>query len=358
MEFDVEKTTQSNLSNVVTDYTLDTYLPDTAGSGEETTYINSEWHTQIGVFKNSPHFHRAITALSTWTAGKGYTTDNATQAILENITGWGNETFDEILMNLQNQKKITGDAFAEIIRSEKGTLINLKVLGGDTIKTHVNSKGIITKYTQVSRIGKKGTERTFTTNQILHLTNDRLADEIHGVSTAELVSWVVTAIREAETDWKRISHRSTIRVLYIDADDNDKLTRVKTQYAEGIKNGEILIIPAKKGDAEFQDLVLPPVDAFLKWMNYLEGQFYQIVGVPRVIATAEGFTESSSKMAVFTFDPTYTKEQVLMEGDLWNQLAIKIKFNRPATLSNELATDEAKDGAAIQSNDTQAGVGA
>lgn len=363
-EFDLNQTTAMDLSTV-TDFQIDSYTPDTVGDQKETAWINKDYHKQLGVLKNVPHFHRAVTALTTWATGQGFTTDTATQAMLENITGWGNESFDEIIMGLQTLKKVNGDAYAEIIRNDKGTLINLKKLGGDSIRTVVGEDGLIIRYEQITRIGNesKGIKeqvRIIPTEKMFHITNDRIADEIHGVSAADLVEWVVTALRQAETDWKRLSHLSSIRVLYIDTDDTTKLAQVNTQYATGLKNGSVIIIPAKKGEAEFQDLVLPPIDAFLRWIDYLVGQFYQIVGVPRVIATSEGFTESSSKMGVFSFNPTYEKESRLMEADLWSQVAIRVKFNRPPDLNSNLNRDEAKDTGQLtqQPNDTQAEAGA
>lgn len=359
MQSDITQTTQTDMANKVTDYSLDTYSPDVAADQKETNYTNTNYHTQLGVFKNSPHFHRAVTALVTWSAGRGYETDTSTKVLLENIIGWGEDTFDSIMMAMLILKKVTGDAFAEIIRNDKGSLINLKVLGGDSIRTVVDRKGIILRYEQVSRTGGKTSVRRIRIQDMLHLCNDRIADEIHGVSLAELVSWIVTAIRESETDWKRISHRSTIRVMYIDEDDKTRIANLKTDYAEAIKNGELIIIPAKKGDVDFEDLILPPVDAFLRWMSYLEGQFYQVVGVPRVIATSEGFTESSSKMGVFSFNPTHEKESMQLEADLWNQVAIRVKFNRPPSLTDNLQRDEGKDVGqmGMQPNDTEVGVG-
>ncbi len=249
-------------------------------------------------------------------------------------------------------------AYAEIIRNpDTGALLNLKVLGGDVMKIVVNAQGIIKRYEQITRTGTVEAVKKFRPEEILHLTNDRVADEIHGTSLADIIKWVVTAKREAMTDWKRISHLSSIRVMYIDADDTSKLTHVKKEYADAIEKGELMLIPAKKGEAEFQDLIVPPIDAFMRWIQYLDSLFYQVVGVPRVIATSEGFTESGGKVGFLTFEPVYTKEQTLLEGDLWNQLAIKVKFNRPPSLGGDLNRDEAKDGAPIQPNDTQAGVG-
>ena len=357
---DIGQTGQTNLDGTIQDFQVGSYSPDVAGEQKETEWINSDWGNQVGFFKGKdciPEFHRSVTALSTWTAGKGFTAKPNVEAELENITGWGNETFDEIMINMINMKKVTGDAYAELIRNEEGTLMNIKVLSGENMKIIVNAKGIIERYEQVSRTDTKAKPKTFTPDKILHLTNDRVADEIHGTSLADIVKWVVTARREAMQDWKRISHRSTIRVMYIDSSNTTKLSQVKSEYATAIKNGELLIIPAKRGEAEFEDLQLPPVQAFLSWIQYLEGVFYQVVGVPRVIATSENFTESGGKIGFLTFEPVYTKEQMLLEGDLWSQAGIKVKFNRPPSLGGDLARDEEKDPQAIQPNDTEAGVG-
>lgn len=364
MERDIQQTTTSNMATSVENASVSSYSPDTVGDQKETTWINSNWNEQVGYFKGKdviPQFHRAVQALSTWTAGKGYTTEEPYKTVLDNITGWGNETFDEIMINMINMKKVTGDAFAEIIRDDDGYLINLKILGGDTIRIHVNSKGIITHYEQIARTGTKTPARRLETNQVFHITNDRVADEIHGTSLAEIVKWVVTAKKEAMEDWKRISHRSTIRVMYIDSQDTTKLTHIKTEYATAISSGELMIIPAKRGEAEFEDLTLPPVEAFMRWIEYLDNLFYQVVGVPKVIATSEGFTESGGKTGFFTFEPIYTKEQTLLEGDIWNQLAIKVKFNRPPSLGGALQKDEMKDAGGkigFQPNDAQVGEGA
>ena len=59
------------------------------------------------------------------------------------------------------------------------------------------------------------------------------------------------------------------------------------------------------------------------------------------------------------FQPIYTKEQVDLERDLWNQQAIDIKFNRPPSLGGmQPELDEAKNTGqiAIQPNDVEASI--
>ena len=52
-------------------------------------------------------------------------------------------------------------------------------------------------------------------------------------------------------------------------------------------------------------------------------------------------------------------EQRLLEQDLWNQLAIRVKFDRPVSLMDSMQSDEAANTGqtGFQPNDTQAGVG-
>jgi len=358
METNIGNILISDMTRQVTNFSVDTKQTDGVSESGETRWYNSDFTKYYGYYSKIPELKRAIDSLSTWTCGKGYTTDTATEVLLNNITGWGEDCFNSILWNMQTIKKVNGDAFAEIIRNPNtGTLINLKPLDPASMVTIINKQGIITGYEQITKLGGAKAVKKFMPQEIFHISNDRVADNTHGTSIVEACQGVIDARNEAMEDWKRISHRSTIRVMYIDADNPTRLTHIKTEYATAINKGELMLIPAKKGEAEFEDLSTPPVSNFLEWIRYLEGFFYQAVGVPRVIATSENFTESSSKIGFLTFEPIYTWEQVQMEKDLWNQLAIKIKFNRPPSLGGDLNRDEAKDGAPFQSNDTKAGVG-
>ena len=340
---DIGQTSTTDMENQVDDYSIPSEQIDSPQDQEETTWMNTNWPKQLGVYKGVPEFRRAVITLGLWVAGKGY--ESKQQAILENITGWGEDTFTSICKNHIRIKRVAGDSYAQVIRNEKGTLINLKPLNPGRIRHVVNREGIIIRYEQLGVIGKaKGkVVHKFEPQEILHSVNNRIADEIHGNSDADAMEWLVEAKQEAMRDWKRIAHRATIRVLYIDIDDDARLTKVRTQYSDAIEKGEVMIIPCKRTDAQFEDLVLPPIDAFMRWMEYLDNKFYQDIGVPRVLVTSEGFTESGGKVGFLTFEPIYTDEQVELEADLWNQCAIKVKFNRPPSLGGALNRDEAKD---------------
>lgn len=336
-DYNISRITHTDLTSGVDDYSVSAKTLDSSGDQEETYYDYPNAAKQLGYYKSIPELKKAIDALAIWSVAQGYETDVETEIILEHITGWGEDSFQSIIKNLIVQKKIFGDAFAEIIK-EDGVVVNLKPLYTGDMRVVINRKGIITRYEQ--RTGNK--IHKFKPEEILHLVNDRIGNENHGVSVIDACQWVIDARNEAMNDWRRISHRSTIRVMYIDADNVSKLNAVKTEYATAINKGELMLIPAKRGEAEFQDLVLPPIQNHLGWIQYLENFFYQAVGVPRVIATSENYTEAASKVGFLTFEPIYTSEQVELEADLWNQLAIKIKFIRPPSLSGVLQESEQK----------------
>jgi hypothetical protein len=337
-ELDVSKSTTTNTSSSVSDYSVDLKALDTTGyAQDETTWTFSEATQNYGYYKQIPELKKAIDALAIWTAGKGYDTDVGTQVILENLEGWGKDTFNSIIQNMIVVKKIIGDSFAEIVRNDKGSLINLKPISPERMRIIVGKNGIIKRYEQLTANGFK----KFEPYEIFHLCNDRIGDEIHGTSVITACKWVIDARNEAMTDYRKVLHRNVVpvRIIEIDTDDTVKRNALITQYEEAIKMGEVLVIP--KGTVEITETQIKIQDP-IAWIQYLENFFYQAVGVPRVIATSENYSEASSKIGFLTFEPTYTNEQTLLEANLWSQLGLRLTFNRPPSLMNTLQSSEAK----------------
>jgi len=351
------KSTTTQLKTGVPSYEVDSKIVDEVGAGKETAWINTYWSKYLGYYKTIPEFKQAVDALAMWTAGKGWTADNRTRAALDVVNGWGEDSFDSIMQNLIKVKKINGDAYAEIIRNDKGTLVNLKPLDPASVRVVCNEQGRIIRYEQRSKYAG-GKFHTFKPEEIFHIANDRVADEIHGVSVIEACEWVILARNEAMADKRRQLHRSTIRIMEIDEDDTARLTNLKKDFAEAINKGELLLVP--KGTGAIQDLV-PPTTEHIEWIRYLENFFYQALGVPKVIlgGTAEN-TEASAKVSVIVYEPTFTKEITELELDIWNQLGIKIKINKQPSLMDNMQSLEQKGGQAqvgFQPNDVTAGVG-
>jgi len=347
-ELNITNTTTTNLQGTETKFSVAAQVPDSTQANKETVWDYPDANKNLGYYKTIPEIKSAIKALAIWVAGIGYTADAQTQAILENITGWGEDGFQAVCQNLIIQKKIFGDAFAEIIRGDNGSLLNLKPLYPGDMRVVVGEDGIIIRYEQRT----KGKPRTLQPDQVLHLVNDRIANEIHGISVIEALKFIIDAKNEALNDERTIRHRELLGILELDTDDTTKITQAITQVQNAINKKEVLV--TMKGVSEFKDNPMTTKDR-LQWLQYLDNLFYQVVGVPKVIVTSEGFTEAGGKVGFLTFEPVYTSEQTELEGDLWNQIAVRLKFNRPPSLSGMMQESEDKNTGqtGIQPNETQ-----
>src|SRR3990167_6008194 len=129
-ELSITQAAASDMSNVVKNAAVASMQVDSAGSQEETTWENADWSKQWGYFNTIPELKSAIIMKAIWAVGKGYIADPETSVILDHISGWWKDTFDDILFNMEIIKSIGGDAYAEIIRGDDKakTIINLKPL--------------------------------------------------------------------------------------------------------------------------------------------------------------------------------------------------------------------------------------
>lgn len=340
--------TVSDMTNNVPDYAVAAMQTDGVGDQKETEYMWTNWTKYYGYYRQIPELKKAIDAFATWAVGKGFTTkDVNAQVALNHITGWGEDTFNSIMWNMTIIKKINGDAFAEIIRDKAtGKMVNLKPLDPGNMKVVVNRQGIIQRYEQVNKIGKADDLRKFNPQDIFHICNDRVADEIHGISVVESVEEVILNRNEAMEDFKTVLHRNVVPLTIVEVDINDqsKLDVLVKKYENLIKNKEVIFVP--KGNVEIKrdglsgNATMNP----LPWIEYNEDFFYKAVGVPAIIlGGSKEFTEATAKISYLTFEQIYTREQKELEADILNQLGWEITINKPASLQNELLSDEAKD---------------
>ena len=351
-ELDISKTTTTDMKGTIEEFSVDSQLPDAQGEQKEVFWDYPDASANLGYYKEIPEIKSAFKALAIYVCGQGWTADSRVTAILEGITGWGEDSFQSICQNLLIQKKVFGDAFAEIIRDEDtGTLLNIKTLFTGDMRVVVNKKGIIERYEQRAGTPKKKPIK-FQPNQILHLVNDRLANEIHGISNIEVLKKIIDAKNEALDDERKIRHRELLGVLELDTDNKTKIAEAVTAYQNSVKNKEVLV--TIKGTSELKDNPMTTKDR-LQWLQYLDNLFYQTAGVPKVVATSEGFTEAGAKVGIFTFDPIYTSEQREMQADFWNQVAIRVKFEPAPSLGGTLQQSEEKNTGqtSFQPNETE-----
>ena len=160
-ETNIGSAVASDLAGAMTDFSVNAQDTDAIGDSRETRWQNTKWSPYLGYYKEIPELNTAIDAKATWTVGKGYTAEADVEAILENILGWGKDTFNTVLENMIRTSHIGGDAFCEIIRDDDGELINLKPLDPGVIIIVVGADGIIKRYEQISKIkGKAKSKKT------------------------------------------------------------------------------------------------------------------------------------------------------------------------------------------------------
>ena len=355
---DIGQTDTSDLATAVTDYSVDAIQTDGVIDQPETSWDNTNWSTYLGYYKTIPELAAAIDAKATWTVGKGFEADATTAVILENVIGWGADTFNTILENCIRTYHIGGDSFCEIIK-DKGQIINLKPLDPGVMRIVVDRKGMIKRYEQLSKT--KGTPKKFKPIEIFHLARNRVADEIHGVSIIPAIENIILSRNEAMDDYKKLLHRNVfpINIFHLDTDDPAKIAAFKAKADSAVANAENLYIP--KGAVE-HELSSVPTNATLNplpWIESLNKYFFQAVSVPQfIVGGGTGFTEASEKIAYLAFQQTIEEEQLFIEEQVWEQLFLKIELEFPASLENELLSDNKKDGAVnIQPNEMTAGSG-
>lgn len=354
---DINNTTRTDMDNTVSDFEIDAGIIDEESTTGTTEWISSHFSEYIGYYKTIPELKKAIDALADWTIGRGYKTDGRTTNMLKLISGWGEDTFQSILWNMLVIKKINGDSFAEIMRdpNNPSIIINIKPLNPSRIKIVVNQKGRIKHYEELGRDNKA--KRKFKPKDILHLSNDRVANEIHGVSVVEACKWVIDARNEAMRDWRRILHRNlaAVRIIEVDEDDTTRLNKLKNIWEEAVDKGDVMIMPKGVASPVNTDAPVNPES----WIRYLENFFYQAVGVPKIIlGGSQEFTEASSKIGYLTFEQVYMSEQRLLEQDIFAQLGLTIKFERPVSIKEDIVSSEAANTGQVgfQPNEVNTGV--
>jgi hypothetical protein len=252
------------------------------------------------------------------------------------------------MWNHEVVKLICGDAFIEFKRKEE-RIVNMVPISPERVRIVFNSEGMIKRYDAWN--GKEW--RAIKKENMLHSNNKRLGDQLHGTTQIEASKFIIEARNEALSDERIIKHRDkALGIVYYQTDKAGKIAYANSQIEKAVKNGEMVGLP--EGVAKIEAYPSRSSEDRTGWVSYLENFFYQVFGCPRSIATSDGTSEVGGKMGHVIFEPIYTKEQVDLEDDLWNQQAVSIKFNRPPSLGGLVQDEEAKNTGQtrIQANDS------
>lgn len=359
-ELNLSNAQVSALSAAMSDYSVDVAQTDGAGGTGKTRWTNTNWGQQFGYFKEVAEMNAAINAKATWTVGKGVIADPQTKFILDSIRGFGKDTFNTILENMIRTYYIGGDSYSEIIRDEKGFLINLKILDPSTVTVIADKAGLIENYELIAKT-KNGKTVLLKPTDVFHLARNRVADQIHGTSVIDSVENIILARNEAITDYKEMMHRymKPRYIFHLDTDDETKIAAFKVKMDKAYADGENMYIP-KDAVVPEQMSVAPNSTLDPKaWIDQQGDFFYEAVGVPQIILGGSGeFTEASAKIAYLAFQQNIEEEQLFIEEQVGMQLGMGIELEFPASLENELLSDKAKDGPQnIDASETTAGEG-
>lgn len=336
-------------ANVIEDYSVNGQTLDSATGQAETEYVITKASKYLGYYKSIPELKMAIDTKSTWTIGKGFKASPDEKLELLHIKGNGKDTFNSIIENMIKEYHIYGDAFAEIITDKDDKLINLKPLDPGSIKIIADKKGMIVRYEQFNKTDK--VNKKFNPDEMFHLSRNRIADEIHGVSIIDAVEWIILARNEAMSDYKKLLHRNIypVRIWHLDTDVPAQINTFKAKVAASKGEGEDIFIPKGAVTTELASVPGNSTLSPLPWIQLLNQYFYQAVGVPQiVIGGSQELTQTAAQIAYLSFEQTVEEEQLYIEEQVLSQLNYYINLEFPASLQNNLLSDDAKDGSVEQ----------
>lgn len=340
---DLASAAKGSNASTISDYTVEELTLDSAGAQKETEYTNENAGKYLGYYKKVPELKIAIDTKATWTIGKGFMAEPATELALSVITGFGKDTFNSVIENMIREYHIYGDAFAEIIR-EGERLINLKPLNPANVKIIADQKGLIKRYEVTSSTGQV---TKINPENMLHLSRKRLGDEIHGISIIEAVEDIILARNEAIDDYRKLLHRNIypVRIHHLDTDEPTKIANYKAKVAAAKADGEDIFVP--KGNVEIELASVPPNSTLdpKAWIQLLNQAFYQAVGVPQIIiGGSQELTQTAAQIAYLAFEQNIEQEQLYVEEQVLLQINLEIELQFPASLQNNLLSDDRKDG--------------
>lgn len=364
-ENDINSAVASDLTAAMTDFSVDSIETDTGGEQKKFRWQIQNVQQNLGYYKTIPELRSVIDARADWTIGKGYKgvgdSKEMTEINLSIIKGIGNESFNSILHNMNRTCDIAGDAFGEIMRDEFGAVINVKTLDSAVMVIEFDGKGMITGYEQTAKIAGKP-PRKIPIENMLHFSRNKIMDEVHGISLVESLVQIILMINEAMADYKIVMHRHVYPLwkFKLKTDVPAEIATYKATQTTAIAGREHMFEPMDVSESEL--ISIPPNATLspLAWLEFLIDHFYETAGVPKfIVGNSKGFTEAAEKIGYLAFQQKIEKLQLYNEEQILSQLGLEIELEFPASLENELLSDNKKDveSGAAKPSDTEAGAG-
>lgn len=351
VELNLSSATTTNLAGTVPDFIVQAKALDAVNNNGKTYWYFAEATKHYGYYLAVSEVFNCANALATWTTHRGWEcSDPYMKAQLRHVRGHGKTSFTQMMWQHVVVKKIVGDSFIECKWNEKRTvLLNMIPISPERVRLVYGEDGLLDGY----EVWNGKDWKPVKLENMLHSSNNRLADQLHGTSQLTASQRIIDYINEAIDDERIIKHRDkALGIVYYKTDNTGKISYANQQIEKAVKNGEMVGLP--EGTAKIEAYPSRGSEDRSGWMQVLQNKFYQDFGVPRSIASSDGTSEVGGKMGHVIFEPIYTKEQKDLEDDLLNQQGIKITFNRPPSLGGLVKEEEQKNSGQLnlQPNDS------
>jgi hypothetical protein len=357
---DTSQAQTSNYSSTNPDLDIDTKSVDSP-QGEETRWINKDWPTYWGMFNEHADLKSALIIKSLFCCGNGYTCDPTTQVLLRNIKGWGKDSFEDVLFNMDLISNLAGDSYAEIIRDESKpapfNLLNLKPLDPGSMEIIVDESGVITGYNQIKEYPKKGIINRiknvfgakkrieFKPHEIFHLSKLRLCDQCHGISLVAGLTKTINADNERFEDQRKMMHHQSVPFLMwkLKTDKKSKIDAFIARVSEARKNKDDLFVPDDENIATMERVEIDIPAAIFQYEDSLRNKFYRSILTPQVLAgSGGGGTQTDNKVIYLGHEQIVSRDEVYLEKQILNQLQLKISIIPPSSLAAPMQANEQK----------------
>ena len=350
-DLNLSNATTTDFTNQVPDFIVESMASDVANADGSETFVYFDKATEnYGYQYNHPQVASPLDAICTWAFKQGYTSeDKQMEVILERISGNGKETFSSIVWNQGNVAVGHGDSFSDIIRNDNGTLVNLINISPERVK-------VVFVGTRIKRYeiwnGKKWVNKK--TTDIWHSQQKKLGDAMTGRGNIQSNKTVNDAMIEAFEDERVIKHRDkALGIVYYKTNNTGKIAYANTQIEKAVKNGEMVGLP--EDTAEIKPYPSKSSEDRQNWLSYVENLGYQTGGTPRSMVTSDGTSEVGGINGHLIFEPIYGALQLQLEDELWQQVAVRVKFTRPPSLAPKTQENAEKNTGqtAIQPNEAE-----
>lgn len=347
--------TNLNLNNAVTsDYsgisdTVIAGIPDSATGLQETFWQNDMFAEQWGAMMDVAEYQNSIFMMGKWNTGKGWTADPRTKVILDHVTGWGKDSFADVIYNADVSSIAFGDSYTQIIREDDedplSKIVNLKPMNSGRMRHVVGPDGRLKKFQQMGP-GPKDVFKEFKPHQIFHLSYNRLGDQIHGTSIYRALKKIIKADEKSfEIMEKVMKHQAVPFILWhLKTDDEPKLQNFADKVRKIKEKYEDLFIPDDENIATHEVVEISPSQIIMQWRDELRNKFYRAIGLPQIIPGASGQSSATDERVVYlAFEQLVTQRQLYLKEQIRKQLFLNVAFNPPTTMADLIGKDEAKD---------------